>query len=506
MAWFQAAAGMALAQAASAQNYQFVDVTAAAGLDIPISTESGGIAVGDFDGDGWPDVSISGAADGRPQIFHNELGNKVRGDSRTWFTNVTSKVMPPSSTPATLAMFADLDNDADQDLVVVRRHLGPSQTYSHAITSLTGYENRGGRFRTPRVDQHANLGKFGRPLGGLSLADLDGDTDLDIVFTHSGGGGLASGSPGFHLTNRGGLRFDDTTAQYVPSLSTPRRYFSALLADFTGNGLPDLHSAVDFHPDYHADNVGGGQLVDVSISAGTTNPGSDMGLAIGDIDNDGDFDIYSTNINFGVLYVNDGNGKFTEEATARGVGGWVVGFCVGWGTAFVDFDLDMDQDLVCVGKVDPGHLFRNTGAGKFKLVPNHGMNLLGYNLVPFDYDRDGDMDVLVMDVSPTSPTPLLFENVSPIASGRHWLVVEPRGVHSSRDGVGAVVQVTAGGVTMTRPIVAGYSFRSGPPMNAHFGLADNTVADSVVITWPSGTVQTLTNVPADQYLEVVEAP
>jgi len=497
-----------LTKPAPAQNFQFYDVTAQAGLDYPLSSNgAAGIAVGDYNGDGWLDVSLAGGSDERPQIFRNnglqnQINDRTDGPLRQWFTNVTPKVMPPNAEGSSLAMFCDLDNDGDHDLLSVRRYVDPTTgTWDDSVCGVTFFYNLEGRFRRGVVSP--TLGKFTKPLGGLALADLDGDSDLDVIFTHSGGAGLNTNAPGFYLRNDGLPNLVDATAQLAPSLSSPRRYFSVLLADFTGDLLPDLHSAIDFYPDFHCRNQGGGQLVDSSVAAGTLNTGSDMGLAIGDIDNDGDLDIYSTNINFGILYVNDGSGKFTEEADARGVGGWTVGFVVGWGTVFADLDLDMDLDLVVVGKNDPGFMWKNNGSGKFKpIAPGGDLDLYGFSMVPFDYDKDGDIDLLVADVG-AQKTPHLFENRSPIAAGRHWIVIEPEGTTSNRDGVGAIVRVTAGGVTQTRPIVAGYSFKSGPPMNAHFGLADNTTCD-VEITWPTGAVQTLTGVAVDRYLQVVE--
>jgi hypothetical protein len=113
------------------------------------------------------------------------------------------------------------------------------------------------------------------------------------------------------------------------------------------------------------------------------------------------------------------------------------------------------------------------------------------------------VDLLISDEG-SSKTPHLFENRSDLLAGRHWLIVELEGTLSNRDGVGAFVRVTAGGVTQTRAIVVGYSYRAGPPLDAHFGLGDEAVADLIEVTWPDGSVQTLTDVPVDRYLTIVE--
>ena len=494
----------AFALPAAAQNFQFTDVTDQVGLDYRLAPNGPIVCIGDYDGDGWQDVTISGGSDPRTQLFRN-LGAQGGG-----FVNVSQAVLPENRLPSSMAMFADLENDGDQDLLIVRRHQNAGTgAFNYNRTSLIYFENipsgatpGGRRYRMP-TDVLLDLGFHNKQPAGLALADLDVDSDLDVIFTHTGGSGLNTGSPGFYFRNEGDLRLTDVTSLLCPSLSTPRRYFQPVLADYTGDGLVDLHSAIDLYPDYHCRNIGGGALQDVSILAGTTNGGADMGVAIGDIENDGDWDLFSTNIATGVLYVNDGQGKFKNEALARGVGAWFGPICIGWGTAFVDFDHDMDQDLVCVGKSNPGFFWRNLGDGNFQMVTTPiGLDLYGYSLNPFDYDRDGDIDLLVTDED-GNKTPHLFENRSPGLVGRHWLVVELEGRASNSKGIGAVVRVTAGGVTQSRPIVAGYSYKSGPPVNAHFGLDVHAVAD-VEVTWPNGTVQTLTGVPVDRYMTVVE--
>ena len=299
------------------------------GTAIPSMGNACGSAVGDVNGDGWLDVVICGGSDPRPQIFLN-LGRDPSSLGPR-FVNVTNRMMPPNAEPASHALLADLDNDGDQDMIVVRRYFDTTQQgWTPLDTGIEVYENAGGRrfLKTSNPD----LARFSRPPGGLSLADLDGDGLLDVLFTHSGGATLTSGGKGFYLRNDGRDLLSDVTAQRAPDLSTQRRYFSMLVADFNGDFKPDLHNAVDLHMDVHYHNDGAGNLSNVTQSAGTTNGGSDMGLAIGDIDNDGDFDIYSTNIGEGVLYVNDGAGHFTNQAQSRGVGTWNTGsqISMGW--------------------------------------------------------------------------------------------------------------------------------------------------------------------------------
>ncbi len=485
------------------QGMEFRDVTAEAGLACTLDKIGGGIAVGDYDGDGWQDICVTGAEDASPQIFRNQGELVAQGHLVRKFRKVTSEVMPYDAKSSSFAMFADLDNDGDQDLVSVRRY--PDDEHPDGDPDETGvifYEWRSGRFRD--VNSLPDLGRSHNRFGGLALADTDVDGDLDVVYVHNGGaGGGQQGGPGFFLRNEGLPRFADATASFGADLSTWRRYFTVVLADFNGDMLPDLHTAVDFYSDWHCWNVGGGVYLDVTQQVHATHAGSDMGLSVGDIENDGDLDIYSTNIASAILYVNDGAGYFTEEASQRGCGNWGFTLATAWGTAFADLDLDRDQDLVLVAYGDPGFLFENDGAGYFsQATAGTNLRLLGHGLVPFDYDLDGDLDLLVLRTEPTFIS--LYENLWPADSGRHWLRILLQGTASNRDGVGAKVEVVAGGVTQTRAILAGYSFKSGPPMEAHYGLGDAAGADQVRVTWPSGHVSVLTNVQGDQVLTIVE--
>jgi len=228
-----------------------------------------------------------------------------------------------------------------------------------------------------------------------------------------------------------------------------------------------------------------------------------MGLAVGDIDNDGDLDIYSTNINLGVLYVNDGTGTFQNEAQARGVGSWGPDLTIGWGTCFEDFDLDGDQDLAFVAIGDAfGHLYENDGTGFFgDVTAGSGMELRGFGLIPFDYDHDGDRDLLLSRMGSL----VLYENHATDQKDKHWLLVELEGTQSNRDGIGARIELTTqDGATQTRHILSGYSYQCGPPKDAHFGLGRNTRVKELVVTWPNGKVTRRGPFIADRYLTIVE--
>lgn len=489
-----------LAASADAQRFRFTNVTQAAGLGgVNVQPGGPGMAVGDFDGDGWYDLSISGSSDARPRLFWNNGARVTAGFPEPWFLEVSDR-LPDDRVPSSLAMFADLDNDSDPDLVVVERgYDAVNDEWKTNWTGLACFENVAGSFSRLATDPVLGFAK--KKNGGLALGDCDLDGDLDIVFTHSSPGSLNDpGSPAFYVRNDG-MTFVDDTQTFGALGST--RYFSCVLADFNGDMKPDLHCAVDFFKDVHAHWSAPGVYTKVSDATGANNLGSDMGLAIGDIENDGDLDIYSTNIASAVLYVNDGAGSFSQEQSQRGVNQW-PGFPVGWGTAFVDFDLDMDEDLVFVAAKNPGLIYSNDGNGYFtNQTATSGLYLLGHGLVPFDFDRDGDVDFIMW--RSVNSRPRLYRNDTFGNQGKNWLVVRARGSGDTpRDGVGARVRVTVDGVTQTRHILAGYSFKAGPPMEAHFGLGHNTVVDRIEVTWPDGDVQVVPGVTTNQVVTIVE--
>lgn len=467
-----------LLPAASAQPLHFTNVTAASGIVYNATGGMGmGASSGDYDGDGWLDLCLVGSAVQGVALFRNNQDGT--------FTDVTALALPPAMPKSGYAAFADLDNDGDQDLVLSRWHGGQEEC------SLMFLENAAGAFAytaNPEMGRHASR------VGGLTLADADRDGDLDVVMTHYYG-------PGVYAENLGNMVFRDATARFGAGLGVERRHWGAVFADYNNDRLVDLHIAVDFAHDYQARNLGAGIFADVSVAARVSNIGADMGLAVGDIDNDGDLDIYSTNVGVHCLYINDGQGVFSSEASSRGCA-FVenANFAFAWGCDFADFDHDGDLDLAMVTESGAGSLYANDGTGHFSYATSGtGLVLGGYGLLVWDYDRDGDLDMLT--TSANLP-PILFENTTTYVN-RHSLDITPRGTISNRDGVGTRIYVRVGATTMMREITCGRSFYCEPPLNAHFGsLAP--VADEVLVIWPSGRYRRLTNVAMDQSLEVVE--
>jgi len=470
-----------------------------------------GAAVGDYDGDGDLDLYLLGH-NGQPnRLFRNELVTRT-------FTDVT----PPELADTGLgrvAHFVDLDNDGDLDLLVINDDDGGATVSPSRI-----YRNNGNATFTD-----VSAGSGFRPLGylhcGCAIADYDRDGLLDIyvtVWRYERG----TGTPGFPgenvlYRNLGGMQFADTTAAAGLG-GLARDSFTAIFTDFDDDGWPDLYVAVDHTSDEFYFNVNG-TFVNDTVAVGLTHTGNDMGVACADIDDDGDLDLYVTNITDpsggtgtlqrNVFYLNDqnviGRPRFRDFSVSRGV----TDTYFGWGTEFFDADQDGDLDIAAVSGFDewvlafkgpgspvyrtPSVLFINDGTTRFTRVTGAGLDDPddGRGLIAFDYDRDGDLDLLTTNVA--QPVRLLENRTTPMG---HWL-----GVALSPDNraIGARVYATIGAVTKRRDVIAGRSYLAGTPSEVHFGLGGATTVDTLRIEWADGTVQTLTDVPVDRMLRLV---
>ncbi len=506
----------------------FTDITAQAGAllrHVPNPedeelTFGNGVAFEDYDKDGFLDIYVTNQIGGNALFHSNRDGT---------FTDRAAEA--GVDLPAALSngvAFADYDNDGYRDLYVL--NFGPNMLF----------QNTGDGTFTD-VTAIAGVGHPGR---GMSAAwgDYDLDGHLDIYLTnhysqlktdasHIRTGGDPKSDPlarDVLYHNNGDGTFEDVTRLLGMDGMKTATGFAASFVDYDYDGDSDIYLVNDIFiglayegnvlwRNDGPDGDGGWTFTEVTDASGADAALSGMGLAVGDYDNDGFEDLFMSNIRRPFLYHNNGDGTFEDVTDRAGVGHSNIdnGNAVSWGVAFIDYDNDgwLDaylntgnlRDLGDSAESDPllqpNVLFRNNRDGTFTDVsglsgadsPDRA-RVLAYG----DYDNDGYLDLYVGNYG--SPT-ALYRNEG---RGNNWLAITTEGTVSNRDGIGAKVRVTANGITQLREVRSGAGYGSGSEIGAYFGLERSAQADVVEITWPSGLVQTLYNVPANQKLHVIE--
>ena len=497
---------------ALAQSILFTDVSSAAGLTtfthspnslmVPSVNEwiMGGIGVGDFNGDGWPDFFVPRGGAGADRLYINLTNGTFSSVAVAWGVSVAHA--------GNGVACADFDRDGDTDIFVSSYGTGNDnlgQIGKHRL-----YRNQGSSF----VEVAASVGlntsaTTGSVANGVAWGDIDLDGDLDLAMA-----GWSSTHFGNKLFRNDGATFADVTPAFLASTLTWG--FQPALVDMTGDGFPELLIAADFETGRAFRNLADGQFALATAAMGLGLDDNGMGHAIGDFDRDGLPDYYVTSIHMDVpnagmyngntLYMNAGAGPFVEVAAARGCddGGW------GWGTAAVDLDHDGWEDLVEVNGRNASewaneqeYIYRNLGNGSFSRIGAASGIALAADaraVSTLDYDRDGDMDLLVL-VSYGAIK--LYRNDSTMA-GR-WLQVKLNAAASTRcapHGLGAVVECTAGSVVQKRWMHGGTGYNSNNEYLAHFGIPTAKGSVTVKIDWPSGQTTVLAGVTANQRLEV----
>ncbi|UCE19883.1 MAG: VCBS repeat-containing protein [Gemmatimonadota bacterium] len=430
-----------------------------------------GVAWGDYDGDGYLDMYITN--DG-PNILYRNNGHGT-------FTDVAIQAGVDQPAEGTGAAFFDYDNDGDLDIYV-------ENYYSADIL----YRNDGDGTFTD-VTHDAGLGHTGWN-GGTAIGDYNNDGYLDIyISVHTGANVL--------YKNNGDGTFTDVTPR--AGVGDTGYGTGVAFADYDNDGDADLYVGNQGYPDILYRNNGDGTFSDVTSMAMLGHPGHSSCPEFGDFDNDGDLDLYLCNYGYNytdpnILYRNNGDGTFTDVTENAGVGD----INKGADARFGDCDNDGDLDIYLANRGQANVLYQNNGDGTFTDVAREtGVDDQGYGLGTGwgDYDNDGDLDIYVVNSDRTN---ILYQNNT---SGNHWLVVRTVGTISNRDGIGARVALVAGDLRQTRE-VGGRSGNYGQnSIPVEFGLGQHTQVDSIVIRWPSGIVQVLTDVPADQYLTIVES-
>ncbi|HZQ54520.1 MAG TPA: CRTAC1 family protein [Bryobacteraceae bacterium] len=527
---------------------QLVDITGSTGIHFKhlaspdkkyiVESMSGGVALIDYDRDGWPDIYFTNAPDvdmqlagkkARSALFHNNHNGT--------FTDVTEKAGVGYPCWANGAAVGDYNNDGWPDLLVT------------CFGGVVLYRNNGdGSFTN--TTQQAGLGGDTLWAMGAAFGDYDGDGFEDLFVSHyaafdlhdlpafgsmvncqyhsikvqCGPAGL-KGSPDNLYRNNSDGTFRDVSKQAGVDDSENLLGLTAVWSDFDNDGKPDLFVANDGAHNYLYRNEGNGHFTEVGYQAGVAldengKALANMGLAIGDYLHTGRFSIAISHFSeqYLELFRNDGNLIFTDVSNISGIARPTTRY-VGWGDAFYDVDNDGWLDLIMANghvypQVDqanigiyfrePTLLFLNRRDGKFRDVSSEAGEALqvprtGRGLAIGDLFNDGVQEVVIENLE-GEPVILRPER----GPHNHWISLELAGTKSNKLALNARVKVTAGGFAQTDEVRSGGSYLSQSDLRLHFGLGNCRQADKVEIVWPSGVTETLTNLPADRFYCILE--
>ena len=450
----------------------FTDVTHKAGLDTEIFGM--GVAVGDYDNDGFDDLFVT--AYGQNRLFHND-GNGT-------FTDVTQKAgLQGPKEFSTSAAWVDYDKDGHLDLVVA----------NYVQWSL-------------ETDLYCTLDGQSK-----SYCTPESYKGTAVRLWH----------------NRGNGTFEDVTQKAGLGDATSKTLGVAVL-DYDNDGWPDLLFSNDTQPNKLYRNNGNGTFTEKAVVAGVafSEDGvarAGMGVDAADYDHSGYPSVLITNFSNQMisLYHNEGKGLFVDEAPRSEIGRATL-LTLGFGCFFFDYDLDGWPDvLIANGHIDadiqrvqanvkyamPPHLFRNMGKGKFEEVTKSmgtafAAPRVGRGAAYADINNDGRLDLLLS--SNAGPVYLFRNEAQGAAAANRSLRIKLMGTKSNRDGIGAVVKLSAGGDPQTQMLRSGSSYLSASELVLTFGLFQRDKADAIEIRWPSGQIDRLSSVPAGATITVTE--
>jgi hypothetical protein len=530
-------------------NYpQLVDITASTGIHfqhlsspeakyIPESM-SGGVAIIDYDHDGWPDIYLTNAQSvdmalhgvkARSALFHNNRDGT--------FTDVTEKAGVGFPCWAMGAVVGDYNNDGWPDLLVT------------CMDGVVLYRNNGDGTFTD-VTKASGLDSDSGWATGAAFGDYDKDGWADLFVSHyvdfhlgdlpafgsaksckymgldvqCGPRGLKGSQDNLYHNNGNGT-FTDVSKKSGVDDPEARYGLTAIWSDFNNDGNLDLFVTNDGEANYLYQGDGKGNFEDVALTSGVAAnedgvEQANMGVALGDYMHSGRMSLLLSHfdVEYAALYRNEGDMNFTDVSIPSGIARGTQGF-VGWGCAFVDFDNDGWQDFFLVNghvypQVDSIHtttrylepklLFLNQRDGTFKNIsrqvgPAIEVEQVSRGVAMADLFNDGKMEAVVENLV---GNPMILRPEG--GPENHWISFELQGVASNRMALNARVRATSGDLVQLGEVLSGGSYLSQSDTRIHFGLGTHAQADKVEILWPDGKVETMSNLAADRFYSVRE--
>jgi enediyne biosynthesis protein E4 len=504
-----------------------------------VESMSGGVALIDFDRDGWPDIYFTGGQNvdmaregkvGRSALYRNNHDGT--------FTDVSDKAGVATPCWAQGAAVGDYDNDGWPDMLVT------------CLSGVVLYRNNGDGTFTD-VTKRAGLGGDTLWATGAAFGDYDGDGFADLFVAHyvdvrldalaefgsaptckyldfavqCGPRGLKGSPDSLYHNNRNGT-FSDVSVK--SGVSDPDGHYglSAVWSDFNSDGKLDLYVANDAGPNFLYQGDGKGNFVDAGFTSGVVyshdgREQANMGVAVGDYLHTGRMSLAVSHFDneYAALYRNDGGMSFNEISGPTGVAKATAGY-VQWGDAFVDFANSGWKDLIIVSghvypQVDaaqgqavryrePIVLLKNLRNGNFKDIskevgPAIQVPRVSRGLAVGDLFNDGKLEVVVENLV-GAPVILRPSGGAP----NHWISFQLEGVHCNRLALNARVRATAGDLVQTDEVLSGGSYLSQNDFRLHFGLGSHEFVDHAEVLWPDGRVEKLSKLAADRFYVIRE--
>ena len=522
---------------------QLVDITASTGITFEhlsspeqkyiVESMSGGIALVDYDRDGWPDIYFTNAQSvemalagrkARSALYHNNHDGT--------FSDVSDKAGVAYPCWAQGAVVGDYNNDGWPDLLIT------------CFGGVVLYRNNGDGTFTDAT-KAAGLSADTQWATGAAFGDYDGDGWPDLFISHyvdfhldnmaafgskdtcryegidvqCGPRGLKGAPDGLYHNNRNGT-FTDVSRKAGVSDPDLRYGLTAVWSDFDNDGKLDLFVANDAGPNYLYKGDGAGHFTDAGFTSGVAynengQAQANMGVALGDYLHSGRFSIFVSHFDneYAALFRNDGAMTFSEVSVASGVAKPSRGY-VGWGTAFVDFANCGWPDIFLVNghvypQVDAAAagsryrekmvLLRNLRDGQFKDISSNAgpaiqVPRVSRGMAIGDLFNDGHLEAVVENLV-GSPTILRPEG----AAIHHWIGFQLEGATANRLALNARVRVTSGRLVQLKEVLSGGSYLSQNDLRLHFGLGDAEKVDKAEVLWPDGKIETFTNLSAGRY-------